>query len=153
MASSQKPFKEHDSYWRTDMAKVAAERSQKTTEQLREQLNQQCHENHTQTRRDSILHLLQRADRGLLCYAQSTTEELNMFIRQRGLSGAVAKRRPDLYTIFDRADNMPTFHRFMESPAELRSIVYAYYLAPFAEKALHAPTMPPLARFSQQLRE
>ena len=86
--------------------------------------------------------LLQSLARSLPGYEKCKTAELRLFAQQRRLAKALRS-----------ADQTPEFHRFLELPPELRTAIYTFYCADFADEPLVLPTYPPLARVNRQLRE
>lgn len=100
--------------------------------------------------------LLQNLARSLPGYEKCKTAELRLFALQRRLTTIVDipnANRQDLAKALRLADQTPQFHRFLELPPELRTAIYTFYCAGFADEPLTLPTYPPLARVNRQLRE
>jgi hypothetical protein len=102
--------------------------------------------------------LLQSLARSLPGYERCKTAELRLFARQRRLTDITdidiaTATRQDLAKALRLADQNPSFHRFLELPSELRTSIYTFYCASFADEPLTLPTYPPLARTNRQLLE
>lgn len=100
--------------------------------------------------------LLQTLARSLPGYEKCKTAELRLFAQQRRLTtitDIATATRQDLAKALRSADQTPQFHRFLELPPELRTAIYTFYCADFADEPLTLPTYPPLARVNRQLRE
>ena len=99
--------------------------------------------------------LLQSLARSLPGYEKCKTAELRLFARQRRLTNIniATATRQDLAKALRLADQAPTFHRFLDLPSELRTSIYTFYCADFADEPLTLPTYPPLARTNRQLLE
>ena len=106
--------------------------------------------NVTKTR---VIELINRMQRGLMSYDACTTSELQMFIRDRGLSQPSAmmpRSKAKLMDILEKEDESPTFTRLMDLPAELRVRIYSLYYKGFSRAI--TPREPPLAQVSRQVR-
>lgn len=99
--------------------------------------------------------LLERVARSLPAYEKCKLAELRKFARQRGLVGVVetTNRKHLVVEALLRADDNPNFPRFLELPAEVRTMIYEFYCAGFADEPLILPTYPPLARTSNLLKK
>lgn len=91
-----------------------------------------------------------RYQRGLMSYEGCSVNELHAFCKARGLSakGASASR---LAHALKQADDLITFPRFFDLPAEIRNVIYELHLHGFDPfKTQHF--QPPLTLASRQLR-
>ena len=99
--------------------------------------------------------LLQSIARSLPGYEKCKTAELRLFAQQRRLANIDIPNvtRQDLAKALRLADQKSNFTRFLNLPPELRTSIYRFYCADFAEEPLTLPTYPPLGRVNRQLRE
>lgn len=106
--------------------------------------------------RAALLACLKRSDSGLLSYTGRANSELRDFIQQRRLETNFKQgnigTRTELVQLLNAADEDPRFHRFMELPAEIRGIVYRFYLDE-PKKRLLTPKQPPLLSTNRLIRE
>lgn len=100
---------------------------------------------------------LQRDDRGLLYYQNCTDEELQSFLKSKGLRQAIGPLESWNWTTrfnvrkrLEMADEDRTF-RFLDLSTELREMVIEFYVAGFPQ-VLKTPAQPPLARTSRLMR-
>lgn len=103
-----------------------------------------------------LVQLLRHHWSGHLCYDKCSDEELQRFIRDRGLrctrkkTGRNARSR--LVDHLISADTRRSFTRFSELPAELRVHVYQFYVAEFTPFPFDKTRDPPLTHTSRMLR-
>ena len=98
--------------------------------------------------------LLQQTDKRLLCYDACSSQELEGFVKARGLQVKPSKRieHTRLIETLEQGDAELSFDKLMDLPAELRVRIYEFYVCEFPE-SLFKPTQPPLARVSKQIRQ
>lgn len=104
----------------------------------------------------------QRHDRGFMCFDKYSPIDLHEFARNRNLSrrehhrnwfhAATDKNLGSLIQDLEQSDRQWIFPRFTELPAELRRIIYGFYIADFPG-SLRLPTKPPLSRTCKLLRQ
>ncbi|KAK4549789.1 hypothetical protein LTR36_005090 [Oleoguttula mirabilis] len=141
----------HDSYWR-----FADKYDYHVTGKLRAELQSRGYK--YTGRKKRLVYLLRRIDGALLLYDQCSLTELQTFAQDRHiqLPEHVSTLGKDQYKLLvsalEHADMVPRFEKLLELPPELRSAVYGHYVTGFSDKPLHAPTTPPLARLSRQLK-
>lgn len=109
-----------------------------------------------------LVALLQQHDRGFICYDKFSQLELQQFARNRKLPRHGHHRdgfhttgfeiRRLLISDLEKSDRQCTFPRFLELPAELRNLIYGYYVAGFPD-TLRLPIKPPLSRTCKLLRQ
>ena len=109
----------------------------------------------------NLIRLLQRQDRGLMCYNRCSDTELKSFATARKVpcylesnkSAQMSKllRALTIQTLTEADDNLQ-FEKFLDLPPELRKRIYEYYDEEFSD-ALYHPTKPPLARTCRQIRQ
>jgi hypothetical protein len=97
--------------------------------------------------------LLNSLARSLPGYEKCKIAELRLFAHQRGLTNIDIDNadRKTLAKALRLADQNPKFHVFLRLPSELRTSIYSFYCADFADEPLTLPTYPPLARTNKQL--
>lgn len=89
-----------------------------------------------------------------VCYDACSDAELRAFATGRRLITAREKcSKHALVKKLMLADANPTFDRFIDLPAELRTIIYELYMSDFTREKLAEPTQPPLTRVSAILRK
>jgi hypothetical protein len=146
----------YDFYWRLH------ENYGNSIAAMREKVEAQGYEIDTKKfKKPDFVKLLQRQDRGLLCYNKCSNKELEIFATARKVtcyidsnrSKRVSKLLRDLTieTLME-ADEVPRFEKFLDLPIELRTRIYEMYDADLPE-TLYLPTKPPLARICHQIRE
>jgi hypothetical protein len=91
-----------------------------------------------------------RYQRGLLSYDRCSVHELQAFCEARGLPGNYTGAL-HLARVLRRADDLITFPRFFELPAEIRNVIYKYSFSDF-ETFKDKHVQPPLTLASRQLR-
>ncbi|KAK6434220.1 hypothetical protein LTR95_009600 [Oleoguttula sp. CCFEE 5521] len=103
---------------------------------------------------------LHRHDQGLLYYETCSTDELSHFLRRRKLESPPMGQRTRsdfdeqvIISMLCEADRTQTFIHLYALPSEVRVLIYEHYCAHFGYEALCAPTQPPLARVSRQVRQ
>ena len=108
--------------------------------------------------RSSLAEILQRRDRGLVCYDKCLGRELEVFLKARQVCPQrPARKTADAHRLamikaLEQDDEAQKFERFLELPAELRKRIYELYFAEFKE-VLRTPSKPPLARTCWQMRQ
>ncbi|SMY29366.1 unnamed protein product [Zymoseptoria tritici ST99CH_1A5] len=109
------------------------------------------------TTRPRLVELVKRTARGLRCYDGDSPTELSHFISQRGINptSSNTKKKQELITILESADEEATFDRFFDLPAELRVFVYELHFASYTceRRAIESPTPPPITQVDTMLRE
>lgn len=103
------------------------------------------------TTRPTLVKIMHRAEKQLVCYDACTTQELQKFARARRLPGSW--KRSLLERRLKAADGEATFPRFLDLPAELRNRVYQMYVAEFPVEGLRTPAQPPITRCCRLLRQ
>ncbi|CZT20612.1 uncharacterized protein RCC_06470 [Ramularia collo-cygni] len=88
------------------------------------------------TSRSRLRILAYRAQRRLRCYDGDPKNLLRIFCRQRGLPIALQKaHKLELIKALETADELATFDRFLDLPAELRLLVYGFHFDDFEMRA------------------
>ncbi|CAK3867621.1 Hypothetical predicted protein [Lecanosticta acicola] len=103
--------------------------------------------------RETIVHLKQKVDQGLLVYEKCPLTLLRQFAADRLLVPPTdcANGRRQMVNFLTEADDDARFERLMDLPIELRNEIFMMYLAEFHPAHNH-PNQPPLARTSRQVR-
>lgn len=91
-----------------------------------------------------------RLDRGLLVYDNCSNEEVQRFLKDRGLP--CDNNAASAVKLLEQADEELTFHNFLDLPPELRMSVYHFYMEKFPCDIL-CPSQPPLARTCRLLKQ
>lgn len=110
------------------------------------------------TGKTRLISHLKRSDRGLISYNPYSNDELRRLVHARRIwldfdEEYRVGTREELLRALERADDEPTFNRFSDLPAELRTRVYKYHFSDFSSIWLYAPIQPPITRASSLLRK
>lgn len=99
-----------------------------------------------------VVERLEKDDRERCPYLDHTNDILYKLAKQRGLGASLysTTKRQVLIDTLMTADMNPKFHHFMELPAELRTMIYAFAL--HQDSPLLQPKPPAIALASKQLR-
>lgn len=100
---------------------------------------------------DEIKFRADREERGLLNYRMCRVRELQGFLQTRGVPTKGRRTKRDLIDVLDNADDEATFTRFIDLPAELRSIIYGKHFDALPVLPL-LPHQPPLTLASSFIR-
>ncbi|EME83962.1 uncharacterized protein MYCFIDRAFT_195148 [Pseudocercospora fijiensis CIRAD86] len=106
---------------------------------------------------DRVKAQYRRIQRGVLLYETCSSEELQVFCQQRGISlprssNRITRRaRDDLIKILESADENITFHKYKNLPAELGLLVIEAYMSSVPSSNISA-TPPPICGVSRSLR-
>jgi hypothetical protein len=100
--------------------------------------------------RPGVVDALGRYQRGLISYEGRSVNELQAFCEARGLpaKGTSASR---LARALEKADDLATFPRFFDLPAEIRNVIYELHFHGF-DPFRTQYVQPPLTLASRQLR-
>lgn len=104
-------------------------------------------------KRDRVMNLLYRAERGLLSYGYYTKANLQVFVEDRRLQDTIpaTATKSEMIAGLEKADDDATFSRFVELPPELRVRIYEYHFHTFG--SVDTPAQPPVTLVSRLLRE
>ncbi|OQO02432.1 hypothetical protein B0A48_11959 [Cryoendolithus antarcticus] len=138
----------HDSYWRI------ADCRQSSYESLRMMIREQkLGVIDFGSSRELVCDRMDRFTCGLIQYHRCEIHELQQFVKQRGIAYQKYDDADDLVSKLCEADKKQTFTRMSALPSEIRVLIYEHYCAHFSYEALYAPTQPPLACVSHQVRQ
>lgn len=123
----------------------------KTIKELAQDLNKRgykCREE--KVSRPGVVDAIVRYQRGLMSYEGCSVNELQAFCKARGLSakGTSASR---LAHALEQTDDLMTFPRFFDLPAEIRNVIYELHFHGF-DPFRTQYVQPPLTLASRQLR-
>jgi len=121
-----------------------------TIKQLVGYLKDRGYECREKTSRPVVVDAIGRYQRGLMSYEGRNVDELRVFCKDRGLPAKVTSASR-LARALENADDLATFPRFLDLPAEIRNIIYELHFYDFDPfRGQHA--QPPLTLASRQLR-
>lgn len=135
-----------DNYWKLGLYRYK-DRTVKNLIQYLKNRGYHCRENIS---RPDAIDAIGRYQRGLMSYDGLTLNELQALCKARGLPGN-ATRTSNLVRTLRKADDLATFPKFFDLPAEIRNIIYELFfrsLPNFDDKHFQ----PPLTMASRQLR-
>lgn len=121
-----------------------------TIKELVRYLSDKGYESREKINRPGVVDAIGRCQRGLMSYEGRGVKELKAFCIARGLP-AKATTASRLARSLEKADDLATFRRFFELPAEIRNIIYELHFHefdPFKDQFVQ----PPLTLASRQLR-
>lgn len=102
-------------------------------------------------RKGRAMELYERCERGLVSYEACKRRELESFVKQRGISYDRSAHKSDLVGMLELADDTCVFYKFLDLPAEMRSIIFTMYMEGLVVPGDKA-CQPPLCLTSRQLR-
>lgn len=135
-----------NSYWKLGLNGY----KDRTNKELVEYLKDHGYECRDKMSRPGIVDAIGRYHRGLMSYEGRSVNELQTFCKARGLP-TKATTASGLARALEKADDLATFSRFFNLPAEIRNVIYELHFdgfEPFMEKFVQ----PPLTLASKQLR-
>lgn len=135
-----------NSYWKLGLNGYKG----RTNKELVGYLKDHGYECRNTTSRPGVVDAIGRHHRGLMSYEGRNLNELQAFCKARGLP-TKATTASGLARALERADDLATFPRFFDLPAEIRNVIYELHFddfEPFEEKFVQ----PPLTLASRQLR-
>jgi len=135
-----------DDYWRL----ATTEEGRYAKSIMRAKLEAAGYKPKARAAREELADLELHHVKGYLCYDQCSLPELKTFVQDRHLESKATRKA--LTQALLSADANPTFHRFLDLPAELRAVVYDIHMHEFTRDPLRHPSQPPLTRTNRQLR-
>lgn len=135
-----------NSYWKLGLTSYHG----KTIKNLIEYLKDEGYECREKISRPGVIDAIGRHQRGLMSYEGCSVDELQAFCKARGLP-AKATTASRLARALETADDLATFPRFLDLPAELRNAIYELHFHGF-DSSSGENVQPPLTMASRQLR-
>ena len=135
-----------DNYWKLGLYRC----SEMTVKDLIKYLQKRGYHCRANISRPDVIDAIGRYQRGLMSYDGLSVAELRTFCKARGLPSKAATAS-SLAHALEKADDLATFPKFFDLPAELRNIIYELFfrgLPKFDDKHVQ----PPLTMASSQLR-
>lgn len=139
-------YNKKNSYWKLGLYSYHG----KTIKNLIEYLKDEGYECRENINRPGVIDAIGRHQRGLMSYEGCSVDELQAFCKARGLP-AKATTASRLARALETADDLATFPRFLDLPAELRNAVYELHFHGF-DSFSGQYVQPPLTLSSRQLR-
>ncbi|KAK3673730.1 hypothetical protein LTR78_006283 [Recurvomyces mirabilis] len=97
-----------------------------------------------------LVAMAQKATCGRMDYSRCTMKELIHFADDRGIDWDDAESMKDIVALLMAADDVRSFHCFLDLPPELRNIIYGCYLDSMPSE-ISVPSRPPLAKTCKQV--
>ena len=135
-----------NSYWKLGLYSYRG----KTIKNLIQYLKDEGYECREKISRPGVIDAIGRHQRGLMSYEGCSVDELQAFCKARGLP-AKATTASRLARALETADDLATFPRFLDLPAELRNAIYELHFHGF-DSFNGEHVQPPLTMASRQLR-
>ena len=137
---------ETNNYWKLGLHS----HSNKTRADLIKYLKDRGYKCRQNINKSAIIDAIGRHQRGLMSYQGRGVRELKTFCKARGL-GTTATTASGLARALEEADDLITFPRFFDLPAEIRNIIYELFFKDLGSfDSTHV--QPPLTLASSQLR-
>lgn len=134
----------YDRYWRfKDYRDV-------TATNLKVKLESTAYSRLNITTKRNLFHYVRRLELGLLCYYNCSTKELKRFQTDRHIMPSRTSRN-QIIEALESGDATPSFTRYLDLPAELRSRINELYLNELP-RVLAPCAQPPLTRVCRLIR-